>query len=93
MTKLYKTTVNDTGMRSDGLGFFTQYGEPRTIDGTPMVVLPYGVMVPAEGWHADHGGALLAAAQRIEALGHRLLAQADKLRVEAAASEKQEVTA
>jgi len=32
------------------------------------------------------------AAQRIEALGHRLLAQADKLRVEAATSAKPEVT-
>ena len=83
MTKLYKTTVNDTGMRSDGLGFFTQYGEPRTVDGTPMVVLPYGVMVPATGWHADHRGALLEAAQRVVDLGHRLLAQADRMRDEA----------
>ena len=32
MTKLYKTTVNDSHMRADGLGFFTQFGEPRTID-------------------------------------------------------------
>jgi hypothetical protein len=83
MTKLYKTTVNDTGMRSTGLGFFTQYGEPRTIDGTPMVVLPHGVMVPAEGWHPDQRGALLEAAQRIVELGHRLLAQADRMRAEA----------
>lgn len=83
MTKLYKTTVNDTGMRSDGLGFFTQYGEPRTVDGTPMVVLPYGVMVPATGWHADQRGALLEAAQRVVDLGHRLLAQADRMRDEA----------
>ena len=90
MTKLYKTTVNDSHMRADGLGFFTQYGEPRTIDGTPMVVLPYGVMVPAEGWHADHGDALLDAAKRVEELGHRLLAQADRLREDAA---KAEVTA
>jgi hypothetical protein len=90
MTKLYKTTVNDTGIRESGLGFFTQYGEPRTVDGTPMVVLPHGVMVPAEGWHADQRGALLEAAQRIVDLGHRLLAQADKLRADTA---KQEVTA
>jgi hypothetical protein len=90
MTKLYKTTVNDAGMRSDGLGFFTQYGEPRTVDGTPMVVLPYGVMVPAAGWHADQRGALLEAAQRVVDLGHRLLAQADRMRDEAST---QEVTA
>jgi hypothetical protein len=53
------------------------------VDGTPMVLMPYGVLVPAEGWHADKRGALLEAAQRIEALGHRLLAQADRLREEA----------
>lgn len=83
MTRLYKTTVNDSHMRADGLGYFTQYGEPRTVDGTPMVVLPYGVMVPAAGWHADQRGALLEAAQRIVELGHRLLAQADRLRADA----------
>ena len=90
MTKLYKTTVNDYYMRPDGLGFFTQYGEPRTIDGTPMVVMQNGVIVPAVGWHADQRGALLDAAQRIVELGHRLLAQADRVREEA---EKEEVPA
>jgi hypothetical protein len=83
MTKLYKTTVNDTGMRENGLGFFTQYGEPRTVDGTPMVLMSHGVLVPAAGWHADKRGALLEAAQRVVDLGHRLLAQADRLREEA----------
>jgi len=83
MTKLYKTTVNDFQMSRAGLGFFTQFGESRTIDGTPMVVMPNGVMVPADGWHADRAGALLSAAQRIEQLGHRLLAQADHVRAEA----------
>lgn len=91
MTKLYKTTVNDTGLRPDGLGFFTQYGESRLVDGTPMVVVGNGVMVPADGWYAEHGDALLEAAQRIEVLGHRLLAQADRLRADAVA--KQGVTA
>jgi hypothetical protein len=91
MTKLYKTTVNDSHMRADGLGFFTQCGEPRTIDGTPMVVLPHGVMVPAIGWHADQSGALLAAAQQIVDLGHRLLAQADSLRAQAAKKETVQV--
>ena len=38
------------------------------------------------------GDALLEAAQRIEALGHRLLAQADRLRAEAA-TKKEEVPA
>ena len=88
MTMLYKTTVNDSQMGADGLGFFTQYGKPITVNGTPMVVLPHGVMVPAAGWHADHRGALLDAAQRIVELGNRLIAQADKMRADA---EKEEV--
>ena len=90
MTKLYKTTVNDSHMKADGLGFFTQCGEPRTVDGTPMVVMPHGVIVPAAGWHADKRGALLDAAQRIVELAHRLIAQADKLRADA---DKEEVPA
>jgi hypothetical protein len=90
MTKLYKTTVNDFQMTEAGLGVFTQFGLPRTFDGLPMVVMPNGHIVPAAGWHADRRGALLEAAQRVEALGHRLLAQADKLRAEA---DKEEVPA
>ena len=82
MTKLYKTTVNDTCLSSNGLGHFTQVGTPRTVDGTPMVQMSHGLF-PANGWHATHGDAVLEAAQRIEALGHRLLAQADKMRDEA----------
>jgi hypothetical protein len=83
MTRLYKTTVNDFNIRSDGLGFFTQFGEPRTVDGTPMVQLPHGVLVPAAGWHADQRGALLEAAERVVELGQRLLAQAERMRAEA----------
>jgi hypothetical protein len=90
MTRLYKTSVNDFNVRSDGLGFFTQYGEPRTVDGTPMVQMPHGVLVPAAGWHPDERGALLEAAQRVVELGQRLLAQADRMRAEA---EKREVPA
>jgi hypothetical protein len=63
-----------------------QHGEPQTVGGNPMVRLSGGVLVPAAGWHAEFSDAVLEAAQRIEELGHRLLAQADRLRVEAAAS-------
>jgi hypothetical protein len=83
MTRLYKTTVNDFNIRSDGLGFFTQFGETQTVDGTPMVQLPHGVLVPAAGWHADQRGALLEAAERVVELGQRLLAQAERMRAEA----------
>lgn len=90
MTKLYKSSVGDHHFTKEGIGYFVQHGEPHTIGGDPMVKLAGGVLVPAAGWHAEYGDAVLEAAQRIEVLGHRLLAQADKLRAEAAA--KEEVT-
>ena len=91
MTKLYKSSVSDHSFSREGVGYFVQHGEPQTVGGDPMVRLSGGVLVPAAGWHADYADAVLEAAQRIEALGHRLLAQADKLRAEAAM--KQEVPA
>ena len=91
MTKLYKSSVSDHSFSREGVGYFVQHGEPQTVGGDPMVRLTGGVLVPATGWHAEYGDALLEAAQRIEALGHRLLAQADRLRAEAAT--KQEVPA
>jgi hypothetical protein len=91
MTNLYKASVSDHNLGKDGIGYFVQYGHPLTVDATPMVKLSGGVLVPATGWHAEYGDAVLEAAQRIEALGHRLLAQADRLRAEAAAK-KEEVT-
>ena len=84
MTNLYKASVSDHQFSKDGIGYFVQYGQPMTVGGEPMVKLSGGVLVPAAGWHADQRGALLEAAQRVEALGHRLLAQADRLRAEAA---------
>lgn len=91
MTNLYKSSVTDHGFTREGLGYFVQHGEPLTVDSELMVKLTGGVIVPARGWHAEFSDAVLEAAQRIEALGHRLLSQADRLRVEAAASK--EVTA
>jgi len=90
MTKLYKASVSDHNFHKEGIGYFIQFGQPLTVDATPMVKLSGGVLVPAQGWHAEHSDAVLEAAQRVEALGHRLLAQADRLRAEAAA--KPEVT-
>jgi len=91
MIKLYKSSVSDHSFSREGVGYFVQHGEPQTVGGDPMVRLTGGVLVPATGWHSGYGDALLEAAQRIEALGHRLLAQADRLREEAAT--KQEVPA
>jgi hypothetical protein len=92
MSNLYKSSVSDHNVGKDGLGYFVQHGEPQTVGGAPMVRLAGGVFVPATGWHAEFSDAVREAAQRIEALGHRLLAQADRLRAEAAASAKPEVT-
>jgi hypothetical protein len=91
MTQLYKATISDSQFTREGISYFVQHGEPQTIGGDPMVRLTGGVFVRAKGWHAEFGDAVLEAAQRIEALGHRLLAQADSLRAQAA--KKEEVTA
>ena len=91
MTNLYKASVSDHQFSQHGIGYFVQHGEPQTVGGDPMVRLTGGVLVPAKGWHAEYGVAVLEAAQRIEALGHRLLLQADRLREEAA--KKEQVTA
>jgi hypothetical protein len=84
MKNLYKASVSDHQFSQHGIGYFVQYGQPLTVGGEPMVKLSGGVLVPAKGWHAEHSDAVLEAAQRVEALGHRLLAQADRLRAEAA---------
>jgi len=88
MTNLYKATVSDHRVSLEGVSYFIQHGESVTVGGDPMVKLTGGVLVPAKGWHAEFSDAVLEAAQRIEALGHRLLSQADRLRVEAAASKE-----
>jgi len=73
----------DSQFTEDGVGYFIQHGEPDTVRGTPMVRLTHGTIVPAKGWHSEHSDAVLEAAQRIEELGRRLLAQADRLRTQA----------
>lgn len=80
MTALYKATVSDMQFTKEGLGYFVQHGQPDTVRGVPMVLLQHGTLVPAAGWHAEFNGAVLEAAQRIEELGRRLLAQAITLR-------------
>lgn len=82
MTQLYKGYTAEA-FGEAGISFWVQAGEPRTVDGTPMVMLGHSI-VPAQGWHTDKAAAVLEVAARIESLGHRLLAQADKLRADAA---------
>ena len=83
MTRLYRATVNDSWMRPEGLGWFVQFGEPRTVDGTPMVQLFSGIF-PASGWHADEQDAVREAADQIEQIGNRLTRQAEDMRAKAA---------
>lgn len=82
MDKVYKGEVNESWMRPDGLGWYVTFATPRTIDGQPMVQMNHGIF-PAEGWHADRAAAVRDVAARLEHLGHRLLAQAAKVRAEA----------
>lgn len=82
MTQLYKGYTAEAFGES-GISYWVQAGEPRTVDGTPMVMLGR-TLVPADGWHAERSDAVLEVARSIEQLGHRLLAQADKLRADAA---------
>ena len=87
MTKLYKSSVGDHHFTKEGLSYFIQHGEPHTVGGDPMVRLTGGVFVPAKGWHSEFSDAVLEAAHRIEAIVHRLLAQADSLSAQAAKKE------
>lgn len=82
MSKLYQATVNDSWLNRDGIGWYVTFGEAREVDGQPMVQMNHGIF-PAEGWHADRAAAVRAAADRIEQLGHRMLAQAVQVRAEA----------
>jgi len=82
MSKLYHAGVNDSWFRADGIGWWVTFGEARTVDGEPHVQMNHGIF-PADKWHADRADAVRAAADRIEQLGHRLLAQAARVRAEA----------
>lgn len=84
MTRLWRATVNDSWMGPDGLGWYTQCGQPRTVDGAPMVVLA-SCIVPAHGWHATELAAVADAADVIEEHGRRLIRQAEAMRAKAGA--------
>jgi len=82
MSKLFKPEVNDSWFRVDGLGWWVAFGDSRMVDGVPHVEMKHCIF-PAEGWHENRADAVRAAADRIEHLGHRLLAQAARVRAEA----------
>ncbi|MFO0453544.1 MAG: hypothetical protein ACK52I_33635 [Pseudomonadota bacterium] len=65
----------------------TTVGDALAVEGEPMVRLAHGSIVRDVGFHTTLADASRDAAGRIEALGHRLLAQAERLRAEAASLE------
>lgn len=79
--KLHRGYVNDSYMRSDGLGWFVQFGESITVNDKPSVDLGHAI-VSAEGWHEDRADAVREAAYQIERIGRQLLAQADQMRAD-----------
>lgn len=86
MTQLHRVQVADSGFTQAGVHYYVEHGTPMTVAGTPMVAI-YGLLMPAAGWHAHESDAQREAADRIEALGRRLLTQAEALRTEAARQE------
>lgn len=86
--KLHRAYVNDSYMRSDGLGWFVQFGESITVNDKASVDLGHAI-VSAEGWHEDRAEAVRDAAYQIEQIGRRLLAQADQMRAEVREKKKE----
>jgi len=78
MTKLYSAYVG-----SIDLHHWVQDGEPLTVNGTPMVRVAGDTIVSATRWRATKAEALLDAADQIEAMRARLLAESIKLRQQA----------
>lgn len=77
--KLHKVQVG-CSVWADGVSTVSLVGTPRTIDGSPMVQLAHGPIMPADGWHATEAEAKAAAANEIEKLGRGLLDQAKRFR-------------
>ena len=79
MTNLYKAEVMSP-IDSSGVSVWWSVGTPVTVDGTPMVRLPHGVIVQAVGWSATVNEAANKAADRIDELRAVLESQASGLR-------------
>ena len=87
MSKRFRIDLYDSHFGTSGVYTNTVAGDALAVEGEPMVRLAHGPIVPDKGFHTTLADASRAAAGRIEAIGHRLLAQADRLRAEAASLE------
>lgn len=76
---LYKAEVMSQ-VDSQGVSVWWSAGTPVTVDGTPMVKLPHGVIVQAAGWSATVNEAANKAADRIDELRAAMESQASGLR-------------
>lgn len=84
MSELYRLDVWNGAPLSGGEVMTNwQKGTPITIDGTPMVRLTHGVIIKADGFSTDKKAALLRAAMDVEAIGRKIIAQAERLSKEA----------
>lgn len=82
MTQLFRIDIFDTLHRS-GVTTYMTVGEPVTVNAMPMVRMAHGTIIPASGFSATRQEARLLAADKIEAIGRRILNQAERLRQEA----------
>lgn len=83
MAKKYRFDVCET-VRDDGVGLLPFVGEAAVIDGEPFVKIG-SAYIPATDYSDTRADAKLIAADEIEQMALRLIAQANKLRAEAAA--------
>lgn len=89
MSKRFQVDFHDPFIHSNGLETYPLTGDAVTVDGEQMVRMPHGSIIRDKGFHDTLADATRAAAGRIEEIGHRLLAQAERLRIDAASMEVQ----
>lgn len=80
--KLYRAYVSEAPISRDGLDYWIQEGEAVDVYGREMVSLPHAI-VPAGDFQMSRAAAIQTAADRIEEVGCRLLAQAEVMRRDA----------
>ena len=90
MSKRFRIDIHETFTMPGPHGTYTVTGDAVTVDGEQMVRLSCGTLISDEGFHDTLADATRATAVRIEEVGHRLLAQAERLRADAASMEGRE---
>ena len=79
MTNLFKCEVGSQ-IDSRGVSVWWSVGTPVTVNGSPMVQLAHGTIVPADDWSASVNEAAHKAADRIDELLRVAASQAGLLR-------------